>query len=388
VKKDVYLYSGALFIILLIFGCRKPFEPPAIKAGNHFLVVDGFINTGSQAVTTFTLSRSLNLDSNAYIPETGAEVAIQSSSGSSYSLIDSFNSGIYYSQSLTLDPAQTYRLSVKTSDDKQYLSDFVEARVSPPIDSIEWELKSDPVLNTGVINIFVNSHDPANNTHYYRWNYLETSEYHAALETAWGLNGNRIYPLTPLESTYTCWTTAPSTNILLGSSIALSKDVISRAPIASFIQNDERFDVRYSMLLKQYPLTAEAYNYWLVIQKNSQQLGGLFDLQPSEINGNIHCVTNPAEPVLGYISASTVQEKRIFIDNHDLPGWKSNPVNNCPMTVIPTDPSDLLLYNYSDTSFGPYYFTGGFPPGLLITKKACLDCRYKGGTNIKPSFWQ
>ena len=62
--------------------CRKPYEPPAIKASNHFLAVDGFINTGTIAVTTITLTRSLNLlDSVPILPELNAQVSIQSGNG-------------------------------------------------------------------------------------------------------------------------------------------------------------------------------------------------------------------------------------------------------------------------------------------------------------------
>ena len=61
-------------------------------------------------------------------------------------------------------------------------------------------------------------------------------------------------------------------------------------------------DVRFSTLVRQYPLDQEAYNYWLTVQKNSQSLGGLFDLQPSQIRGNIHGVTNPNDVVRIHIS--------------------------------------------------------------------------------------
>ena len=48
---------------------------PLLKPANHFLAVDGFINTGSFAITRFTLTRSLNLlDSVPNLPELGAQV--------------------------------------------------------------------------------------------------------------------------------------------------------------------------------------------------------------------------------------------------------------------------------------------------------------------------
>ena len=57
VKPSFFFFFG----LLVIISCRKSYNPPAIQAGNHFLAVDGFINTGANASSTFIVSRSLNL---------------------------------------------------------------------------------------------------------------------------------------------------------------------------------------------------------------------------------------------------------------------------------------------------------------------------------------
>ena len=146
-------------------------------------------------------------------------------------------------------------------------------------------------------------------------------------------------------------------------------------------------DYGYSILVRQYPLSADAYKYWLTIQKNSQSLGGLFDVQPSQVVGNIHGISNTKDPVLGYVSASSVQEQRLFISHSLLPGWKSNPTNSCSTRSVPTDPLNLLIYTYPDPNYGPYHFEGDLIVFLVVAPRECLDCRYQGGTNIKPSFW-
>ena len=206
-------------------------------------------------------------------------------------------------------------------------------------------------------------------------------------DTPWGEANGLIYPLPAGVSTTYCWSTLPSTNILLGTSIALAEDRITHIQIASYGMNDPKLDIGNSILVRQYPLTMDAYNFWLTVQENSQSLGGLFDLQPAQISGNIHCITNPNNPALGYISASTVQEQRIYISNKSLPGWKSDPFINCPTVTVLQDQLNLLIYNYPDTSYGPYHFSGDFIISLVVAPKDCLDCRYQGGTNVKPDFW-
>jgi hypothetical protein len=374
-----------IFAIALA-SCRKPYEPPAIQASNHFIVISGVINTGANSSTTITINRSLNLhDSIPNIPVLSASVLILSDNGAAFPLMDSASNGNYVSTPLTLDPTHQYRVSVTTSDGNKYLSDLVTPKISPPIDSVIWQLGQNAVTNTQEVSIFVNTHDPNNNTHYYRWDYIETYQYRSFYKSSWYINGGLIYPITDSsQSVYNCWVTDSSATILLGSSINLSTDVISHAPIANFIQNDPKMDVKYSILVRQYPLDLTAYTYWLTIQNNSQSLGGLFDLQPSQINGNVFSTTDTKDPVLGYVSASSITEMRLFIDNSNL-GWKSNPGVNCPVKIIPQDTSNFSIWNYPDTSFGVYYFSTGI---INITFKDCLDCRYQGGTNVQPIFWQ
>jgi hypothetical protein len=379
-------------IIVILLGttmCRKSYEPPAIKASNHFLAIDGVINTGVNGISTFYVSRSLNLlDTVPNIPELRAQVMIVASNGTMFPLIDTGANGTYVSAPLNLDITQKYQISVTTFEGNKYLSDQVTPKTSPPIDSLTWQDLPDPLTGSDAVKIYVNSHDPANSTRYYRWDYVETFMHHSFYQSYWYRIGTAIAPIdNPSQSTYSCWSTQNSSSILLGTSITLASDVISQAPIASFAHNDPKMDVRYSTLVRQYALDLEAYNYWLTVQKNSQSLGGLFDLQPAQIRGNIHGVTNPNDVVLGYVSASSVQEKRLFIDNSAL-GWKSNPGVNCPIKIIDTDPLNTLYWNYADTAYDVYFFNSGNPPTINITFKDCLDCRYQGGTNIEPAFWQ
>ncbi len=376
------------FVLLCISSCRKSYDPPVIQANNHFLAVDGLIQTGQNAVSTFIVNRSLNLaDTIPNIPELNAQVVIQGSDGSVYPLHDLAGNGIYSSASLSLDTTHQYQLAVNSSDGNKYISDFVFAKSAPPIDSVTWELVNDPVTLTQSVNLYVNSHDPSNNTRYYRWDYLETYKHASVFDTPWGEANGLIYPLPPGVSTSNCWATSLSSNILLGTTITLSQDVVSHIQIGNYSKNDPKMDIGNSILVRQYPLTLEGYNYWLTVQKNSQSLGGLFDLQPAKITGNMHCTTNPKNPALGFISASSLQEQRIYISNKNLPGWKSNPTYSCTTYSILQDQLNLLIYNYPDTAYAPYHFEGDLITYLVVAPKTCLDCRYQGGTNVKPSFW-
>src|SRR5580698_2517436 len=106
-------YHIACYILLLITGlttCREPYAPPAITNPNRFLVVDGFINTGPNTITTFNLNRTRNLGDTTVtgIPELDAQISIVSSGGATYPLTETVGTGIYSSTPLTLDVTQQY----------------------------------------------------------------------------------------------------------------------------------------------------------------------------------------------------------------------------------------------------------------------------------------
>jgi Domain of unknown function (DUF4249) len=391
------LASGCfLLIILMMFSCRKLYNPSVIANSEHFLAVNGIIYTGTAVTSMIALSRSLNIyDSVADRPELNATVSIQTSGGDAYALIDSAGSGMYQSAALNLDSTLQYRLNILTSDGNKYQSDFVSVKQSPPIDSLTWELAGnpDPRTQMQVLNIFVNAHDPNNTTRYYRWDYLQTFKHFATYNTHLGLANGLIYALPLGVSYYTCWSTVPSQNIVVGNSVTLGQDVISHVQVAHILQNDPMMDVGSSFLVRQYPLTKEGYTYWLTVQHNSEALGGLFDLQPDQIKGNLHCITNPSIPVIGFVSASSVQERRIYISNKSLPDWKSDGVDPthryaCQTESYVPDPLNQLVYTYPDTAYAPLQFgSDGFTTYLVVAPKVCLDCRYQGGTNIQPLFW-
>lgn len=382
--KFSFLHAIVIIIIgMNLLACRQAYAPPVITANNHYLVVDGFVNMGAGTVSIFNINRTRNLGDSvtAGFPELNAQVSIVGSGGTSYSLIDTAGKGIYNSFPLTLDPKQRYSIAITTSDGSRYASDPAPALVTPAIDSIYWRQPDD-------FTVYAATHDPSNTIHYYRWDYNETYQHNSQLVSPWAEKNGLIYVTDSTNQETNCWTTDTSTNIIIGNSTALSQDVIPDAAITTIHYGDPRLEIRYSIIVRQYALTSDAYKYWQQIQSTSQALGTLFDPQPNQLVGNIHNLSKPSEPVIGYLSASTVQQQRIFVFNTNLNNWPhNNPLGRgCEDTVvIYTDTSNFLIYNYPNPNFYPYYFIN---TGILVlANKQCLLCTLDGGTNIKPSFW-
>lgn len=377
-KPGKHLYYVICTGILIIAGCKQSYNPPSINSNKSYLVVDGFINAGPDS-TVFTLSRTISLDSQAVPqPELGALLIVQGSNGYSSQLTELGN-GRYGASGLNLDITQNYRISIATSNGAQYLSDYTPVKSSPPIDSISWQ------LNNAGVSIYTNTHDPLNSTHYYRWDYIETWEYHSAFpsDLHWDPNSNSIF--IGADVPHICWSSDFSNNIIIASSVKLNSDVIYQAPLTLVTLNSEKISVRYSILVRQYALTTDEYNYWQELQASTEQTGSLFDQQPSQITGNIKCISNPKELAIGYVGAGSVAESRIFISTDQLPLW--NYTQDCQQMAFKNDPDSLRdavgqgLLPFEQKYSGPVLV------GYYFAYASCVDCTLKGGTDTKPSFW-
>jgi hypothetical protein len=375
-----YHIFGILITLLTgLTTCRQVYAPPAITRPNRFLVVDGIVNTSPNAVSTVNLNRTRNLGDTTVtgIPELHAELAIIGSNGVEYPLYDTAGTGVYKSAPLSLDVTKTYYISIRTADGHAYASDPVRCEPTPPIDSVYWRQPSD-------LTIYISTHDPAGSTHYYRYDYNETWEHDSEWEAIYGVSNHYMFAVDSTNQLHRCWTTDSSHGILLTSSAAETQDVISGYPLLTIPNSDNRLTRAYSILVRQYALTEDAYNYWQLIQKTTQNVGSLFDLQPTQLSGNIHCTTNPAEPVIGFLSACAVQQQRIGIIETSLHNWIHNePAFGCDTLSIPFDFYNPFAYNYPDTNYAPYYFDG---TALVLGSAVCLNCLLFGGTNIHPTF--
>jgi hypothetical protein len=377
------------FIVILLLipaACKEAYDPPVVSTDHAYLVVEGFINSGPDS-TVISLSHTYKLnDTSRATPEPGATVTVEGSDGSIYPLGEMGN-GRYGADINTLSTANQYQLHIKTSVGKEYRSDFVPFKVSPPIDSINWKR-----TEFGV-EVYANTHDPQNASVYYRWDYSETWEFHAIYFSGFKYLRDLDTIVSWQDSFYTCWKTDTANTIQVASSARLGQDVIYEAPVALIPTNSWHISVEYSILVKQYVLTQNAYNFWLNMQRNTEQIGSIFSPQPSELAGNIHAVSDTTEQVIGYISAGSLQKQRIFIDPVDIPNWTTeNYPNSCFEINLIGSHDSLLFYLGNDPDLMPTQMYQGAPQPPIppfrfnFSDKFCVDCT-QVGTNIKPSFW-
>lgn len=378
------LYRYSLLILLytaFLTGCVEPYAPPIIESDTSYLVVDGFINS-TDGTATVKLSRAIPLSSTISPPlETSATVLIEDDKGNRTAL--QFDQESNYSGSgIPIDMSSKYRVRIRTIDTKEYLSDYIELKESPPID----DLKFTPGDNS--ISIVVSTHDDTGDSRYYQWSYDETWEYTSVYMSGLIFVGGEVLTRPNDQYIHHCWRTLSSKHIIISSSEKIQNDVIRDFPVVNISKGSQKLFIKYSMLLRQRVLTREAYDYWEELQKTTENLGGLFDPQPGKVTGNIHNVNDAAEPVLGYFSGGSVQEKRFFIAHRDLPDYLKayQTIGNCVQDTVLL--ADLPEYSADFNELLSTATEGPVTIGYIYTSKSCADCRTQGGTTTKPEFWQ
>ena len=381
-KKSLHITLSTVVVLIAILffaGCKDPYFPPVNSAKEHYLVVDGYIN--SDGITNIKLSRTRTIskgDTAVYINETGAQVSIEDNYGNMYPLYD-YGDG-NYSAAYTLNADYFYRLHITTSGSKQYVSTFIPCKNSPAIDEIGYKFKD------GNVQLFLNTHDPNNKTIFYRWDYVETWEFHSQYYSTLVYNAAIKNVVDRTSPVYVCYRSDNSDKIFLGSSEKLKQDVIHEAPLALIFAHARKISVLYSALVTQYALDSAGYNYWNAMKGNTEDVGSIFGSQPNQTHGNIHNMADSSEMVIGYIGAGSVQQKRIFISNAEMPaGW--NQPQNCTEYIVPKDSID---YYFAANTYVPISTD---PPGdpfatnYFSASGSCVDCTLAGGTTQKPYFW-
>lgn len=382
------LLNSFIVLLILLFGggCKEAYEPEVEFTATNLLVVEGFLN--GSGTTTIRLSRTRDNESSGNVAERNASVSIWNDAGQEYRLTES-GTGVYTTDA-AFPVSGKYLLRIRTSDGKEYASTEVSLLQTPEIDVVSWKR-----LSTGV-QIYVDTHDPQNNTRYYRWEYEETWEIVPQYFSYYELipkipvPQRDPFPYTIVrrrpenEFPRICWQSEASDNIIMASSNKLAADVIHLMPVCHVPNRSWKLDTRYSILVKQYALSAAGFEYWENMKKNTEGLGSIFDPQPSEIRGNITCVSNPSEQVVGFFDASTVSQKRIFITNREVGDWRYDSgceekyAANHPDSLAAIFPANIPLDSRGDPIGGISGYTGAAPD--------CVDCRLKG-TAVRPEFW-
>lgn len=365
-------------IILLSAGCITSFIPET-NENKELLVIEGLI---SDEPGPYEVKVSLTMPLgklSAPEPVPWCIVSITDDEGNKQMLHEVTPGHYQTSGSFIGIPGERYTLEVIIPPDysngggRIFRSNQMELLPVPPIDSVyferrlikereEWSSKKEGA------EVFLDTHDPTGKCNFYRWDFVETWEFHIP------------YPV-PND---VCWVTEHSDVINIKNISALDEKRIIRFPL-EFISNEtDRLKVKYSVLVNQYALTSEEFIFWEEMKNINDNVGSLYDVIPSSVNSNIYCVDDPTKKVLGYFSVSGKSSKRLFIDENF--SGIVNPYSRgvCePDTVWGNEviPGLGIWVWILEDHLIPYGFR------VISYHKECADCTLRG-TNVEPDFWR
>lgn len=380
--KAKYINICLILILPLLAGCIKPFLPTGIESMENLIVIEGDIIQND--TTRITISRTIGMDESSVIDYIkNASVWVESDKGTRYNAFYALrlNKPVFLINTKGIDPVLKYKLCLVIQG-KSYQSDLISVLSSPPIDSVGY--KTD--MEKQSVSFYVNTHDPENNTHFYRWYFTENWEIQSQFQSFFEYQPltKSVVPIPFEKNRYYCWSSGVSSSILIENTSGFEKDIVYQKPLISMGASDQRISALYSMELNQMAISEEAYKYWDNILKNSDKIGGIFSPQPSEIKGNIRCLSDPSETVIGYISAARVSKKRIFAKGDEIGIYKYP--GSCEVVFVNID-NPLPISSLWDKGLDVTSYTGDPPIGdSYWVSKRCVDCRLYG-TKKKPAFW-
>lgn len=359
--------------------CKEPYEPKIAGDQNNFLVVEGFIvpDTGT---TNIYLSRTIGLNQNAPIKENKAIVTVETEAGKSFILVNLGN-GTYRIKSLNLGTAKA-RIKIVAGQDVYY-SSFETPLYTSVIDSVSFKQLSDKDVE---VYVSTHSNDP-NIQRYYYWSYQDTWSFTSQYTSAYYYDPltEKVYPR--LEDIHNCWRTESSTDILIGSSERLSTNVIENFKLLNIPYRSEKLGTKCSIEVKQYSLIKAAWQYWENLKKSTENLGSIFDAQPSLLRGNLYNQNNPNDIIVGYISISKPASKRIFINNAQVKPWSSSLYDI--VCIADTALNNEFKAKFAGNGTVPIdrvVNSADITLGYTRTSRKCADCTIHG-SNVKPPFW-
>lgn len=376
-----------LAIAIMLTSCFKSYAPEIEGSDFNKLVVSAQI-TDLGGFQTVTVSKSSSINEQKENPASGCIVTVFDDKGHQFLMSDSAGNGKYRGliNAGYFTPGSYFKLEIVTPEGEKIISDIDSYSNCPEIDSVYYVRKNLPTDNPDEfiqgIQFYIDMQGNNEDSRFYRFEAIETWEYHALYPIEWLYNGSLVVQMFPPDySKYKCWATLLVRNIFTLSTKNLAENKYQKLPLHFVDNTTSRLIYGYSLLVKQHAISESAYKYWTELNSNSTEEGGLYNSQPLTVKGNLHNITNPDKVVLGYFGVSSVKTKRIFIHT----------IEDLEMKyLVPCNPIPLGKWGFASFTHlpKPLYLVGdsqGWQP--FIMNAECVDCTSMSGVKAKPDFW-
>lgn len=383
-------------LFLALAACTEPFSIETIEYDDILVVESTITNEMQQQVVK--LSRTIPLESFGQKIENNATILIENSNGAIFDFSQDSETGYYISdQEFEAVPNVAYTLKIKTQNGQGYSSTAVTL---PPVVNIE-RLYAELVSENGKdgVQVFVDTDNTVEGAKYFRYEYEETYKVQLPSVAKWSweiknfseFTGGFDLVTTPIEdwpNRTVCYGSANSIGVIQTSTANLGENEIFRFPIRFISRESAILRERYSILVKQYVQSEEAYTFYQILEDLGNVESLLSQGQPGFVTGNIRSENNTGEKILGFFEASSVSSQRIYFSYNDF-GLELPPYFvECEALASSVISSEEFRKKLAFENYQLFFFEKvSSLPVWYISQSECTEC-VEFSTNIKPDFWE
>ena len=275
--------------MVLVNGCEEIIDLD-LPHENRRLIVDAILTDKDEPCYvrlsyTQKYSYACRQDPNAVIP--GALVIIHEVSGVSDTLTE-VSRGIYESHPEILKGSigNSYQLEIKTEEGIHYTSDEETMLDVPDIDSMYFERDPDDISPDNPdyyrFNVYINWKDPEETRNFYvrKFSYFWSGIWHDNILWNWVFNDKYF------DGNY------------------LTRDLIT----------SDYGGVGFKIKVEQFSLTKSAYDFWLLVHKQTIRADNPRVNSLTPLVGNVYNINNPDDYALGYFQVSATSSIELWID--------------------------------------------------------------------------
>jgi len=311
-------------IVGTITSCKKLYDPK-INIVETPLVVDGLI-TDQAKPYLIKLTKALPFNNNnnskytnEYTGISKAKVTVSDDAGCTYNFTESDTGGVYVSDPAEFVgvPGRSYMLSIKTIDNKEYRSapqlmlpnDFkveVSAEYGTHNQLVEDGTGAYRIETIHGTNIFFDIENNEDTVIRFRFDHRITIQWVIPLVPP--IIGWDIWPNTDLINITDNYST--STNNIVKNNVCFvpttETNIIGTKAWLHGTMVDKFVD-KFVIRIIQYRLNNQTYQYYKNINTILAANGSIFDPIPSQVKGNMKCISDNTAGVLGFFETSSAR---------------------------------------------------------------------------------
>lgn len=398
--------------------CVEPFEADT-ETFENALVIAAFLSDEEKKHEVL-LSRARPFEQDSSSVERNANVVVSDDTGIVYNF-EEIEPGMYVSQvAFAAKSNRSYQLVIDTQDGRSYVSETVNMPEKVGVGDLYAERGMNDFGEEGV-KILLDNDSSGDEPKYFKYEYEET---YKIIAPNWDPFEFEIIDYVACDSNYNfyevgikqrleeqriCYGSANSSELVQTTTANLKANEVENLNIRFIGRDNYIMSHRYSILVKQFAQTQEAYFYYEQLGNFSTSKNIFSQIQPGFLFGNIKSETDEEEKVLGYFEVASVNEKRVYFNYTDLfpdeelppfpvncetlsapqliaSGYHCDGMGNCDgdceSPLIEGILADIHVFaavneDQIKVSEGPY----------LTLPSPCGDCT-KLGSNIVPDFWK